>query len=58
MDEYYESLALSNNRTDIIKNKIKDAKDIKLFTNNGYAFSEENNGEILFARQFDRKYEE
>ena len=34
----------------IIKNKIKDSKDVKLFTNDGYAFSEENKGEILFAR--------
>ena len=34
----------------IIKNKIKDPKDIKLFTNDGYAFSDENKGEILFVR--------
>ena len=34
----------------IIKNKIKDTKDIKLFTNDGYAFSEKNKGEILFVR--------
>ena len=34
----------------IIKNKIKDPKDIKLFISDGYAFSEENKGEILFVR--------
>ena len=34
----------------IIKNKIKDPQDVKLFTNDGYAFSEENKGEILFTR--------
>ena len=34
----------------IIKNKIKDSMDLKLFTNNGYAFSEENNGEVIFVR--------
>ena len=34
----------------IIKNKIKDSMDLKLFTNNGYAFSEENNGEVIFTR--------
>jgi len=34
----------------IIKNKINDPKDIKLFTNDGYAFSEENKGKILFVR--------
>ena len=34
----------------IIKNKIRDSVDLKLFSNDGYVFSEENNGEILFAR--------
>jgi hypothetical protein len=34
----------------IIKNKIKDPQDLKLFTNDDYAFSEENKGEILFVR--------
>jgi len=34
----------------IIKNKIKDPQDVKLFTNDNYAFSEENKGEILFVR--------
>jgi len=34
----------------IIKNKITDPADIKLFTNDGYAFSEENKGKILFIR--------
>ena len=34
----------------IIKNKITNPQDVKLFTNDGYVFSEENNGELLFAR--------
>ena len=34
----------------IIKNKITDSKDLKLFDNDGYKFSDENNGEILFSR--------
>jgi cytoplasmic iron level regulating protein YaaA (DUF328/UPF0246 family) len=34
----------------IIKNKITNPGDLKLFTNEGYIFSEENNGEILFSR--------
>ena len=34
----------------IIKNKIRDSVELKLFSNDGYAFSEENKGEILFVR--------
>ena len=34
----------------IIKNKITSYEDLKLFKNNGYAFSDENNGSILFIR--------
>ena len=34
----------------IIKNKITSYEDLKLFKNNGYAFSDENNGNILFVR--------
>lgn len=34
----------------IIKNKITSYKELKLFKNNGYAFSDENNGNILFVR--------
>jgi len=34
----------------IIKNKITDSKDLKLFDNDGYKFFDENNGEILFSR--------
>ena len=34
----------------IIKNKITSYEDLKLFKNNGYVFSDENNGNILFIR--------
>ncbi len=34
----------------IIKNKITTFEELKLFKNNGYAFSDENNGNILFIR--------
>ena len=34
----------------IIKNKITDPEDLKLFANNGYNFSKQDNGEILFCR--------
>ena len=34
----------------IIKNKIKNSEALKLFTNDGYKFTKENNGEILFSR--------
>jgi len=34
----------------IIKNKITRYEELKLFKNNGYAFSDENNGNILFVR--------
>ena len=34
----------------IIKNKITSYEDLKLFKNNGYVFSDENNGSILFIR--------
>tara|TARA_B110000263_G_C15201426_1_gene460837 strand:- start:264 stop:1007 length:744 start_codon:yes stop_codon:yes gene_type:complete len=34
----------------IIKNKIVRADDLKLFTNEGYAFSEEDEGKLLFVR--------
>ena len=34
----------------IIKNKITSFEELKLFKNNGYAFSEESNGQLLFAR--------
>ena len=34
----------------IITNKITQAGDLKLFTNEGYKFSDENKGEILFIR--------
>ena len=34
----------------IISNRITNIEDIKLFSNNGYKFSEEKNGEILFIR--------
>ena len=34
----------------IIKNKIKNHEELKLFSNDGYTFSEESNGEILFSR--------
>ena len=34
----------------IIKNKITSYEDLKLFKNNGYAFSDENNASILFIR--------
>jgi cytoplasmic iron level regulating protein YaaA (DUF328/UPF0246 family) len=34
----------------IIKNKIRDSVELKLFSNDGYIFFEENNGEILFTR--------
>ncbi|MDC0249294.1 peroxide stress protein YaaA [Flavobacteriales bacterium] len=34
----------------IVKNKIKDPVELKLFSNDGYIFSEENNGEVLFVR--------
>ena len=34
----------------IIKNKITSFEELKLFKNNGYAFSDENNGNILFIR--------
>jgi cytoplasmic iron level regulating protein YaaA (DUF328/UPF0246 family) len=34
----------------IIKNKITKYEELKLFKNNGYSFSNENNGSILFIR--------
>jgi len=34
----------------IIKNKITSFEELKLFKNNGYAFSDENNADILFVR--------
>ena len=34
----------------IIKNKITSFEELKLFKNNGYVFSDENNGNILFIR--------
>ena len=34
----------------IIKNKITDPDNLKLFANNGYKFTDENNGELLFSR--------
>lgn len=34
----------------IIKNKITKFEELKLFKNNGYSFSNENNGNILFTR--------
>ena len=34
----------------IITNKITNPEDLKLFTNDGYKFSDENNREILFSR--------
>ena len=34
----------------IIKNKITDPEDLKLFANNGYTFSNQDNGDILFCR--------
>ena len=34
----------------IIKNKITDPTDLKLFTNKGYTFSEEKEGKILYVR--------
>ena len=34
----------------IIKNKIISYEELKLFKNNGYVFSDENNGNILFIR--------
>jgi cytoplasmic iron level regulating protein YaaA (DUF328/UPF0246 family) len=34
----------------IVKNKISNPAELKLFVNNGYAFSEESNGQLLFAR--------
>ena len=34
----------------IVKNKISNPAELKLFVNNGYAFSEERNGQLLFAR--------
>ena len=34
----------------IIKNKITDSVDLKLFTNNGYVFSDEDKGQLLFVR--------
>ena len=34
----------------IIKNRITSYEDLKLFKNNGYAFSDNNNGNILFVR--------
>jgi len=34
----------------IIKNRITNYEDLKLFKNNGYAFSDSNNGNILFVR--------
>ena len=34
----------------IIKNKITSYEDLKLFKNNGYSFSHDSNGEILFYR--------
>ncbi len=34
----------------IIKNRISNSEDLKLFTNNGYVFSEHNNGEMIFTR--------
>ena len=34
----------------IIKNKITDPEDLKLFANNGYTFSNQDNGEVLFCR--------
>ena len=34
----------------IISNRITNIEDMKLFSNNGYTFSEDKNGEILFIR--------
>jgi cytoplasmic iron level regulating protein YaaA (DUF328/UPF0246 family) len=34
----------------IVKNKISNPAELKLFVNNGYAFSEESNGQLLFVR--------
>ena len=34
----------------IIKNRITSPEELKSFKNNGYAFSEESNGQLLFAR--------
>ena len=34
----------------IIKNKITDPEELKLFANNGYTFSNQDNGEVLFCR--------
>ena len=36
----------------IIKNKLTSYEELKLFKNNGYSFSHESNGEILFYRWF------
>ena len=34
----------------IIKNRITDIENLKLFSNDGYKFSDENNGQLLFSR--------
>ena len=34
----------------IIKNRITNIENLKLFSNGGYKFSDENNGQLLFSR--------
>jgi cytoplasmic iron level regulating protein YaaA (DUF328/UPF0246 family) len=47
---FYAKKARGKMANFIITNKITDPGDLKLFTNDGYKFTDENNGEILFSR--------
>ena len=50
MISFYAKKARGEMVNFIIKNKITTLDDLKLFTNNGYTFSEENEGKLLFVR--------
>ena len=47
---FYAKKARGKMANFIITNKITEPGDLKLFTNDGYKFTDENNGEILFSR--------
>ena len=50
MISFYAKRARGEMANFIISNKIKNVNDLKLFNFEGYQFSDENNGEILFTR--------
>ena len=47
---FFEKKARGEMVNFIVKNKISNPAELKLFVNNGYAFYEESNGQLLFAR--------